>query len=129
VRAADGVSFDVREGETLALVGESGSGKTTTLREILRLSRPQEGRVTVLGQDAAALRAADRKALRKEVQVVFQDPYASLNPRMRVADIIAEPLITHRMPVGGRVEELLALVGMEPGHARRFPHALSGGQR
>ncbi|WP_329093683.1 ABC transporter ATP-binding protein [Actinomadura citrea] len=129
MRALDGVSFDVREGETLALVGESGSGKTTTLMEILRLSRPQEGRVTVLGQDAAALRAADRKALRKDVQVVFQDPYASLNPRMRVADIIAEPLITHRMPVGGRVEELLALVGMEPGHARRFPHALSGGQR
>ncbi|GAA4302817.1 peptide/nickel transport system ATP-binding protein [Actinomadura luteofluorescens] len=128
-RAVDGVSFDVREGETLALVGESGSGKTTTLMEILRLSRPQEGRVTVLGKDTAALRACDRKALRKEVQVVFQDPYASLNPRMRVADIIAEPLITHRMPSGGRVEELLALVGLEHGHARRFPHALSGGQR
>lgn len=129
VRAVDGVSFDVREGETLALVGESGSGKTTTLMEILRLSRPQGGRVTVLGQDAAALRAADRKALRRDVQVVFQDPYASLNPRMRVADIIAEPLLTHRIRIGGRVEELLALVGLEPGHARRFPHALSGGQR
>ncbi|SNR72789.1 ABC transporter ATP-binding protein [Actinomadura mexicana] len=129
VRAVDGVSFDVREGETLALVGESGSGKTTTLMEILRLSRPQEGRVTVLGQDAATLRAADRKALRRDVQVVFQDPYASLNPRMRVADIIAEPLVTHRMPIRGRVEDLLALVGLDPGHARRFPHALSGGQR
>ncbi|MGI5203146.1 dipeptide ABC transporter ATP-binding protein [Spirillospora sp. CA-108201] len=129
VRAVDGVSFDIREGETLALVGESGSGKTTTLMEILRLSRPQEGRVTVFGQDTAALRTADRKALRRDVQVVFQDPYASLNPRMRVADIIAEPLIAHRMPTGGRVEELLALVGLEAGLARRFPHALSGGQR
>ncbi|GGP93033.1 peptide/nickel transport system ATP-binding protein [Actinomadura coerulea] len=129
VRAVDGVGFDVRQGETLALVGESGSGKTTTLMEILRLSRPQEGRVTVLGQDTAALRAAHRKALRKDVQVVFQDPYASLNPRMRVADILAEPLIAHRLPIGGRVEELLALVGLKPGHARRFPHALSGGQR
>ncbi|MEV3920327.1 ABC transporter ATP-binding protein [Actinomadura coerulea] len=129
VQAVDGVSFDVREGETLALVGESGSGKTTTLMEILRLSRPQEGRVTVFGQDTAALRTAHRKALRKDVQVVFQDPYASLNPRMRVAGILAEPLIAHRLPIGGRVEELLALVGLEPGLARRFPHALSGGQR
>ncbi|NDU74748.1 dipeptide ABC transporter ATP-binding protein [Actinomadura sp. DSM 109109] len=129
VRAVDGVSFDVREGETLALVGESGSGKTTTLMEILRLARPQEGRVTVMGHDTAALRAGDRKALRRSVQVVFQDPYASLNPRMRVADIVAEPLTTHHMPIRGRVEELLALVGLEPAHARSFPHALSGGQR
>ncbi|MES9604122.1 dipeptide ABC transporter ATP-binding protein [Actinomadura sp. NPDC000929] len=129
VRAVDGASFDVRERETLALVGESGSGKTTTLMEILRLSRPQDGRVRVLGQDTAALRAVHRKALRRDVQVVFQDPYASLNPRMRVADIIAEPLLAHRTPIGGRVEELLATVGLEPGYARRFPHALSGGQR
>ncbi|WP_149257638.1 ABC transporter ATP-binding protein [Actinomadura sp. K4S16] len=129
VRAVDGVSFDVREGETLALVGESGSGKTTTLMEVLRLTRPQEGRVIVFGHDTAALRTAHRKALRKDVQVVFQDPYASLNPRMRVADILAEPLTAHRMPIGGRVEEFLAMVGLEPGHARRFPHALSGGQR
>jgi peptide/nickel transport system ATP-binding protein len=128
-RAVDGVSFDLREGEALALVGESGSGKTTTLMEVLRLSRPQEGRVTVFGHDTAALRTARCKALRKDVQVVFQDPYASLNPRMRVAGIIAEPLIAHRMPIGRRAEELLALVGLEAGHARRFPHALSGGQR
>ncbi len=87
----DGVDFDVRQGETLALVGESGCGKTTTLMEILRLSQPQKGRVVVLGQDTASLSAARRKALRRDVQVVFQDPVASLNPRMRVADIIAEP--------------------------------------
>ncbi|TDD65309.1 ABC transporter ATP-binding protein [Actinomadura darangshiensis] len=129
VRAVDGISFDVREKETLALVGESGCGKTTTLMEILRLARPQEGRVNVLGHDTASLRASRRKALRRDVQVVFQDPYASLNPRMRVADILAEPLTTHGVPIGDRVRELLEVVGLEPGHARRYPHALSGGQR
>ncbi|MFI0409768.1 dipeptide ABC transporter ATP-binding protein [Actinomadura sp. 3N508] len=131
VRALDGIGFDVREGETLALVGESGSGKTTTLMEILRLSRPQSGRIAVFGHDTAALRAAQRKALRRDVQVVFQDPYASLNPRMRVASILAEPLTTHGVAasrVGGRVEELLELVGLGPEHARRFPHGLSGGE-
>ncbi|TMR01809.1 ABC transporter ATP-binding protein [Actinomadura soli] len=131
VRAVDGIGFDVREGETLALVGESGCGKTTTLMEILRLSRPQQGRIAVLGHDTAALRATHRRALRRDVQVVFQDPYASLDPRMRVASILAEPLITHRVPpsrVGGRVEELLELVGLGPEHARRFPHGLSGGE-
>ncbi|CNE18403.1 ABC transporter ATP-binding protein [Mycobacterium tuberculosis] len=132
VRAVDGVGFDIREGETLALVGESGCGKTTTLMEILRLSQPQQGRVVVLGQDTASLSAARRKVLRRDVQVVFQDPVASLNPRMRVADIIAEPLTAHGFPssvAGGRVRELLDLVGLEPDHARRYPHALSGGQR
>lgn len=132
VRAVDGVAFDVREGETLALVGESGCGKTTTLMEILRLSRPQKGRVVVLGQDTASLSARRRKALRRDVQVVFQDPVASLNPRMRVADIIAEPLTAHAFPSSlteSRVRELLELVGLESDHARRYPHALSGGQR
>ncbi|MFI0482006.1 dipeptide ABC transporter ATP-binding protein [Actinomadura sp. 9N215] len=131
VRAVDGIEFDVREGETLALVGESGCGKTTTLMEILRLSRPQRGRIAVFGHDTAALGAARRKALRRDVQVVFQDPCASLDPRMRVAAILAEPLTTHGAAssrVGGRVEELLELVGLEPGHARRFPYALSGGE-
>jgi peptide/nickel transport system ATP-binding protein len=132
VRAVDGVAFDVREGETLALVGESGCGKTTTLMEILRLSQPQKGRVVVLGQDTASLSAARRKALRRDVQVVFQDPVASLNPRMRVADIIAEPLTAHGFPsslTGSRVTGLLELVGLEADHARRYPHALSGGQK
>ena len=132
VRAVDGITFDVREGETLALVGESGSGKTTTLTEILRLSRPQGGRVTVLGRDTATLRAPDRKALRREVQAVFQDPSSSLNPRMRVADILSEPLTAHgvsKVRARTRVAELMELVGLEPGHAQRHPHALSGGQR
>jgi peptide/nickel transport system ATP-binding protein len=129
VRAVDGIGFDIREGETLALVGESGSGKTTALMEILRLSRPQEGRVTVLGRDTASLSADRRKALRRDVQVVFQDPFASLNPRMRVADILAEPLTTHGVPIVDRVGRLLDLVGLDPAHARRYPHQLSGGQR
>ncbi|WUH96717.1 ABC transporter ATP-binding protein [Spirillospora sp. NBC_00431] len=132
VRAVDGVGFDVREGETLALVGESGCGKTTTLLEILRLSRPQHGRITVFGHDTAALSSAQRKALRRDVQVVFQDPYSSLDPRMRVAAILAEPLTTHGVPrsrIGGRVRELLDLVGLESKHAQRFPRALSGGER
>jgi peptide/nickel transport system ATP-binding protein len=132
LRAVDGVDFDVRQGETLALVGESGCGKTTTLMEVLRLSQPQKGRVVVLGNDTASLSPARRKALRCDVQVVFQDPAASLNPRMRVADIIAEPLTAHGRAsslIGRRVKELLELVGLETGHARRYPHALSGGQR
>lgn len=96
--------------------------------EILRLSRPPAGRVTVLGGDTSSLGAAHRKGLRREVQVVFQDPCASLNPRMRVAAILAEPLTAHGVPVGDRVGRLLDLVGLEPGHARRYPHELSGGQ-
>lgn len=132
VRAVDGIGFDVREGETLALVGESGCGKTTALMEILRLARPQRGRVRVLGQDTAAMRPAQRKALRRDVQVVFQDSSSSLNPRMRVTDIVAEPLTTHGVPSSRarcRVRELLEMVGLEPGHAWRYPHTLSGGER
>ncbi len=130
IRAVDGLSFDVREGETLALVGESGCGKTTTLLEILELARPQAGRVTVLGRDTADLGARDRVAIRRDLQVVFQDPIASLDPRMTVHDIIAEPLRTHRVrPVWPRVAELLGLVGLDESDAGRYPADLSGGQR
>nr|WP_067479934.1 ABC transporter ATP-binding protein [Actinomadura hibisca] len=132
VRAVDGIAFDVREGETLGVVGESGCGKTTALMEILRLAAPQEGAVTVFGQDTAALTAARRKALRRDLQVVFQDPFASLDPRMRVASILAEPLAAHGVPRARRrerVRELLDLVGLDPVYAGRYPHGLSGGQR
>ncbi|MGC5011749.1 dipeptide ABC transporter ATP-binding protein [Streptosporangium sp. DT93] len=130
VRAVDGVGFDVREGETLGLVGESGCGKTTTLMEILELAAPQRGRITVLGHDTSRMSARDRMAVRRDVQVVFQDPMASLDPRMTVYDILAEPLRAHgaRRP-GPRIRELLGLVGLEPGHAARHPQDLSGGQR
>ncbi|WP_344918600.1 ABC transporter ATP-binding protein [Streptosporangium oxazolinicum] len=130
VRAVDGVSLDVREGETLGLVGESGCGKTTTLMEILELAAPQHGRITVLGHDTSGMSARDRMAVRRDMQIVFQDPLASLDPRMTVYDILAEPLRAHgaRRP-GPRIGELLDLVGLEPGHAARYPQDFSGGQR
>jgi peptide/nickel transport system ATP-binding protein len=132
VRAVDGIGFDVRAGETLGLVGESGCGKTTALMEILRLGPTQAGRVVVLGGHTAKLRAAGRKALRRDVQVVFQDPLASLDPHLPVGAILAEPLRIHGhagKDVAGRVRELLGLVGLEPAHASRHPGDLSGGQR
>jgi peptide/nickel transport system ATP-binding protein len=132
VRAVDGVSFDIAEGETLGLVGESGCGKTTTLMEILGMARPQAGRVEILGEVTHELDSSARKALRGEVQIVFQDPVASLDPRLPVADIIAEPLQVHghdRAAIRARVAELLDLVGLRPEHARRFPAEFSGGQR
>ncbi|GHE41411.1 putative ABC transporter ATP-binding protein [Streptosporangium violaceochromogenes] len=130
VRAVDGVSFDVREGETLGLVGESGCGKTTALMEILELARPQGGTITVLGRDTSALGARERMAVRRDMQVVFQDPLASLDPRMTVYDILAEPLRTHGTgDPGPRIRDLLRLVGLDPGHAARYPQDFSGGQR
>ncbi|MBG0812720.1 dipeptide ABC transporter ATP-binding protein [Planomonospora sp. ID82291] len=130
VYAVDGIGFDIREGETLGLVGESGCGKTTTLMEILELARPQRGTVTVLGRDTAAMTSRERLAVRRDMQVVFQDPLASLDPRMTVHDILAEPLRTHgvRDP-GPRVRELLTLVGLDRQHAARYPQDFSGGQR
>jgi peptide/nickel transport system ATP-binding protein len=131
VRAVDGITFDIRQGEALGLVGESGCGKTTTVLEVLELGEPQAGRVRVLGRDTAELTARDRRALRRDVQVVFQDPLASLDPRLPVSDILGEPLRTHgfaKERSAGRVRELLALVGLEPHHAGRYPQQFSGGQ-
>ncbi|WP_460855075.1 dipeptide ABC transporter ATP-binding protein [Nocardiopsis coralliicola] len=132
VYAVDGVTFDIAEGETLGLVGESGCGKSSTLMEILSLDRPQSGAVSVLGKQSGTLGARDRFAVRRDVQVVFQDPMSSLDPRMMVSDIIAEPLRTHGHPRGDlqrRVVELLRLVGLDAAHASRYPTEFSGGQR
>jgi peptide/nickel transport system ATP-binding protein len=132
VRAVDGVSFDLAAGETLGLVGESGCGKSTTLLEVLELGRPQAGRIELFGRDTAGLDERARHALRRDVQVVFQDPIASLDPRLPVSDIIAEPLALHGIPAArqrARVRELLDLVGLSPEHAGRYPAEFSGGQR
>ncbi|MFC8963725.1 ATP-binding cassette domain-containing protein [Streptomyces sp. NPDC057094] len=136
--AVDNVSLRVHEGETLALVGESGCGKTTLTRLLLKLLEPTAGSVHFDGQDLAALSAADMRSVRRQMQVVLQDPYSSMNPRMRVSDIVAEPLVTHdpalrgrraRAQVRERVGELLESVGLSAGVQDRYPHEFSGGQR
>jgi oligopeptide transport system ATP-binding protein len=133
VRAVDGVSFEIREGETLGLVGESGSGKSTTGYCILRLLEPTSGSVRFQGKELTELGREDIRRMRREMQIVFQDPYASLDPRMTVGDIVAEPLVVHR--VGDRrrrretVRELLDVVGFNPSFTNRYPHEFSGGQR
>jgi oligopeptide/dipeptide ABC transporter ATP-binding protein len=134
VRAVDGVSFSIKRGETLGLVGESGCGKTTTGRCILQLERPTSGQVIFEGQDLTALAGSALRDVRRRIQVIFQDPYSSLNPRMTVGQIVAEPMKVHGLvPDGearaGRVRDLLARVGLLPQHARRYPHEMSGGQR
>ncbi|MEO3783117.1 ATP-binding cassette domain-containing protein [Actinocorallia sp. B10E7] len=128
-RVLDGVALEVGEGEIVGLSGASGAGKTTLLREVLRLERPEEGRIEVCGRDVAELSRTARRELRALVQPVFQDPWASLNPRMTVRQIVAEPLRVHGLPVRGRVEELLELVELPLETAERHPRALSGGQR
>jgi oligopeptide/dipeptide ABC transporter ATP-binding protein len=132
VHAVDGVSFSIRRGETLGLVGESGSGKSTTARLVLRLLEPTSGRVELEGQDITAASGAKLRHARQEMQMIFQDPYASLDPRMTVRDIVGEPLVVWgRWRKGGaaQVAELLERVGLNPDHANRFPHEFSGGQR
>ena len=134
IRAVDGVSFELRRGETLGLVGESGCGKTTTGRCILQLERPTSGEVIFEGRDLTKLGDDELRAVRRKVQVIFQDPYSSLNPRMTVGQIIAEPLavhgiVTERKSRAQRVREILTHVGLLPQHAHRYPHQLSGGQR
>jgi oligopeptide/dipeptide ABC transporter ATP-binding protein len=133
VRAVDGVSFAVRRGETLALVGESGCGKSTTARLALRLIEPTAGQVFFEGEDITALTGTALRRLRRRMQIVFQDPFASLNPRMSVGTILEEPLLVHgignRAARRARVAELLSLVGLAPYHAQRYPHEFSGGQR
>ena len=134
VRAVDGVSFEIRRGETLGLVGESGCGKTTTGRCILQLERPTSGQVLFEERDLATLDEDALRPIRRKMQVIFQDPYSSLNPRMTVGQIIAEPLAVHgivadRAERARRVRELLSHVGLLPQHVHRYPHQLSGGQR
>lgn len=133
VKAVDGVTFEIYRGETLGLVGESGSGKSTTGRVILQLEKATEGTVQFEGRELTTMKDEGVRSLRPRMQMIFQDPHASLNPRMTVGSIIDEPLREHNAAKGDereeRVEELLSLVGLEPKHANRYPHEFSGGQR
>lgn len=133
VKAVDGITFDIRRGETLSLVGESGCGKSTAGRTILQLHKPTSGEVWFEGKDLATLRGEPLRKMRRKMQLIFQDPYASLSPRMKVGRIIAEPLKVHGISSGetrnARVEELLEIVGLNSGSGSRYPHEFSGGQR
>lgn len=133
VHAVDDISFDIHDGETLGLVGESGCGKSTTGRTILQLYRPTSGHVYFQGVDLVTLKGKELRKMRRSIQMIFQDPYASLNPRMTVGEIIGEPLLIHNLSHGKdaleRAEQLLELVGLNPAYSNRFPHEFSGGQR
>lgn len=134
VKAVDGLTFSIRKGETLGLVGESGCGKSTTGRALIQLYKPTTGEVIFHGTDLTKLPPEQMRQMRRKVQMIFQDPYASLNPRMTVGDIIAEPIVVHNLRKGKeavreRVQELLKLVGLNPYFINRYPHEFSGGQR
>jgi oligopeptide transport system ATP-binding protein len=133
VRAVDGVSFDVKRGETLGLVGESGCGKSTTGRTILQLYKPTAGNVIFDGADLVKLKGEQMRQMRRKMQMIFQDPYASLNPRMTVAQLVGEPLMVHNVATGTEISErvahLLEIVNLNPAFATRYPHEFSGGQR
>jgi len=133
VKAVDGVSFEIRRGETLGMVGESGCGKSTIGRTILRLLEPTKGKVIFEGEVLNDLSSEEMRKMRSKMQIIFQDPYASLNPRMRVGDIIGEPIMIHRILTCAerekRVRKILDVVGLSPYHGARFPHEFSGGQR
>jgi len=133
VRAVDGVSFEIFSGETLGLVGESGCGKSTVGRCLLRLIEPTAGQVYFQGRDVLALGKKELREIRREMQIIFQDPYASLNPRMKIGDIVAEPLVIHNQGTKSerrdRVAELLGRVGLDPDYMKRYAHEFSGGQR
>ncbi|TFG92620.1 MAG: ABC transporter ATP-binding protein, partial [Candidatus Atribacteria bacterium] len=134
IKAVDDISFEVYEGETLGLVGESGCGKTTTALTILRLEEPTEGQVIFDGKDITRIKRSDMQKERKHMQIIFQDPYSSLDPRMRIKDIIAEGMLTHNILKNAqerykKVGELLERVGIPTGYMDRFPHEFSGGQR
>ena len=134
VKAVDGLTFNIRKGETLGLVGESGCGKTTTGRAILQLYKPTQGNIIFEGQDLTQLSGSEMRAMRRKIQVIFQDPYGSLNPRMTCGDIVGEPLTVHKLTSNkgeyrDRVAELLEVVGLNPYMGDRYPHEFSGGQR
>jgi ABC-type oligopeptide transport system ATPase subunit len=133
VRAVDGVSFEIREGQTLGLVGESGSGKSTTGYCVLQLLKPTAGTVRFMGKELTTMGRGDLREMRKEMQIVFQDPYSSLNPRMTVGNIVGEPMLVHgqgtRRAREARVRDLLETVGFNPDFTNRYPHEFSGGQR